>query len=198
LVVLEGLSAEEVNDLYKNINKQLTGLEAMLSNLLQWSKSQMEGERSYLVRVNLQETMTEVVNLLQPTADFKAIQITLEAIEESTVQVDVNQVRAIFRNLLTNAIKFTAQQGLITVKIYREGGNCVVVSIADTGVGMSKKVLERLFQPKTHFSTYGTDNEKGTGLGLLLVKEFADKNMIELSIKSEEGVGTVFILRFMA
>ncbi|MFY7786354.1 MAG: tetratricopeptide repeat-containing sensor histidine kinase, partial [Thermoflexibacteraceae bacterium] len=87
LVALEGLSAEEVNDLYKNINKQLTSLEAMLANLLQWSKSQMEGERSYLVSVNLQETITEIVSLLQPMADLKAIQMILEVQEESSIKV---------------------------------------------------------------------------------------------------------------
>jgi len=195
LITVDGLSIEEIDFLYKDISKQLNNLEGMLSNLLQWSKSQMEGEHNQKEVVVLEDVLEEIVGLLQAMANIKDIQLSYTPTEKTRVKLDVNQIRVVFRNLLTNAIKFTHPQGSVNIRVFKKGSS-MIVEIEDTGVGMSEKALAKLFQQNTHFSTKGTDDEKGTGLGLLLVKEFVEKNNAKMSIKSQENVGTIFTIEF--
>ena len=95
------------------------------------------------------------------------------------------------RNLISNAIKFTPEGGAITLGLQQNKNN-VIVSIADTGVGMSKEIISKLFRIDTKLTTKGTANEKGTGLGLILCKEFIEKNGGQILVESEVGKGSVF------
>ncbi len=145
--------------------------------------------------VILEGVLGEVIALLQTTANIKNIQVAYTHTAKTKVRLDVNQIRVVFRNLLTNAIKFTHPQGTIAIRVFRKE-NLSVVEMEDTGVGMSPQAIAKLFDESTHFSTKGTDNEKGTGLGLLLVKEFVEKNNAKLYVKSQEHVGTTFTIEF--
>jgi signal transduction histidine kinase len=102
-----------------------------------------------------------------------------------------NSINTVVRNLIANAIKFTPPEGKITVNVQSQADS-VVVSIADTGVGMSKDVMNKLFRIDTKHTTKGTADEKGTGLGLILCKEFVEKNGGHIWVESEEGKGSVF------
>lgn len=104
---------------------------------------------------------------------------------------DSNSVHTVLRNLLSNAIKFTSTDGTITV-ISQAMKDKVIVAVCDTGVGMSQEALEKIFKIDSVYTTKGTANELGTGLGLILVKEFIEKNKGTLSVESQEGKGSTF------
>ena len=111
--------------------------------------------------------------------------------DELEIIADTNHLQLIFRNLITNAIKFCHPGGVISATGKIEKGN-VMISITDTGEGMSEQEQKKLFSVRTHFSKPGTKNEKGLGLGLLLVKEFVERNQGAIAIKSEQGKGATF------
>ena len=109
--------------------------------------------------------------------------------------VDPNHLKIIIRNIVANAIKFTNQGGDILFKVL-ENRERIVLQITDTGVGMDQHELDNLFNPGKHFSKTGTCNEQGLGVGLLLTKEFIDKNDAKIEVKSKPGKGTTFSLTF--
>jgi signal transduction histidine kinase len=104
---------------------------------------------------------------------------------------DPDHFKFVLRNLLTNALKFTKRNGEVSIKAFQDG-KFIRVSVKDNGVGMSKEFKEKLFKMDNVKSTTGTDNEKGTGLGLLLCKEFIRKNGGDIWVESEEGKGSCF------
>ncbi len=107
------------------------------------------------------------------------------------VTVDENMIKAVFRNLIENAIKFTLPGGKVEIKAAISGNN-IVVSVADDGVGIKTTDIEKLFKIETGFSTLGTRNEKGTGLGLILCREFIEKHIGRIWVESTEGNGSTF------
>jgi signal transduction histidine kinase len=111
--------------------------------------------------------------------------------EDVTVNADVNSVKTIIRNIISNAIKFTNSEGLITIFV-DEWKDVVEVGIRDTGVGMSAEDQTRIFDISAKHTTVGTHSEKGTGLGLILCREFVERNGGTISVESELGVGTTF------
>jgi signal transduction histidine kinase len=129
--------------------------------------------------------------LLKAQAENKKITIVNENTESLIVHAHQNSVNTVVRNLISNAIKFTPDEGTITLKLKRNGAD-VMVSVTDTGVGMSEVVVNKLFRLDAKLTTKGTANEKGTGLGLILCKEFIEKNGGRIWVKSVEGEGSVF------
>ena len=111
--------------------------------------------------------------------------------EETEAFADVNSVNTVVRNLLSNAIKFTNAEGIITIFV-DQWKDHIELGISDTGVGMSKENQEKIFDISAKHSTLGTNKEKGTGLGLILCKEFVERNQGSISVESEVGVGTTF------
>jgi signal transduction histidine kinase len=132
------------------------------------------------------------VDLLGPLARQKSIDIQVDVEEIINVFADIETINLVIRNLLSNAIKFTPCNGKIIVKACDDGEK-VVVSVEDNGVGMDPGVLESLFKPDIFFTTYGTENEKGSGLGLILCKDFVEKNGGNIIVESESGKGSRFI-----
>jgi len=112
-------------------------------------------------------------------------------IEEINITADEIMLSAVIRNLISNAIKFTPKDGTINIEAKRKADH-VEVSISDTGVGMEKETIEKLFEIETSFTSRGTENEKGTGLGLLLCKEFVEKHGGTIWVSSEKGKGSTF------
>ena len=162
----------------------------LVSNLLSWSTQQMNGLQAKLGRVNVLQVVQLVLQVQQPLAQAKAISIRLHIKDDHEVWADKNLLEQSIRNIVNNAIKFTADGGVINISTGTEGARCII-AIKDNGIGMSEEQLQMLFRLDIH-STYGTNNEKGIGLGLALCKEFAALQHAELSAQSEHGRGSTF------
>jgi signal transduction histidine kinase len=192
LMDMDMITSEEFPVLKTDMNRQLDALSLLLDNLLQWSKSQMRGElviKKDLLRLN--DIVQQNFNLLQDVAAQKHIRFIHTISENMLAAGDTDLVDIVVRNLISNAIKFTPQGGEIRVSCEEQNGQ-LSVCISDTGVGMSEDVIRKLFTNESSFSTAGTEGEKGTGLGLLLCKDFVAKNGGTIHATSEPGKGSTF------
>ncbi|RAW02960.1 tetratricopeptide repeat-containing sensor histidine kinase [Pseudochryseolinea flava] len=187
----DSLSKEEIKMLAQDLDKSLKNLFALLENLLEWSRSQTGNIEFKPEVIDMMEVLDVNKSLLEAQAANKQIAIANLCVTPLRVHADKNSITTVVRNLLSNAIKFTPPGGTITLNA-KENGTSVNVSIADTGVGMPKEVMEKLFRIDTKHSTKGTANEKGTGLGLILCKEFVEKNGGHIGVESEVGKGSTF------
>ncbi len=165
----------------------------LLENLLTWSRSQ-SGEINYSPEKNhLKILLFETMSNLQAQADKKEIQVLDKTSENDIIFADRNMIATIFRNLISNAIKFTNKSGTIVISSEKQqNSNFVEISVADTGVGIPKDTIKGLFRIDKNTSTQGTEDETGTGLGLILCKEFIEKHGGEIWVESEVGKGSVF------
>lgn len=200
--------SELLQESIENVNKQHITLYAgeihtsakyahkLLENLLEWSKSQSKKLIYNPEYVNCFALAEEMLTIHQPIAKQKNISFRIDIPKDVYVYADKNMLKTICRNLISNAIKFTSSDGHISIEIKKDKDNATEVRIKDTGVGIAKENIKKLFYINTHFSTRGTANEKGTGIGLLLCKEFMEKHNGSITIESEEGKGSCFILRF--
>lgn len=184
------LSSEEFQELSEGLELRLAQTSEFIDNLLQWARLQMKGETFEPDKLDLCELAYESVRLLD--SECKQKKITLKNNLQGTLDAfaDLNMMRSVLRNLLTNATKFTQPGGTITLSAYRLD-NKIIISVADTGVGIPKVNRDRLFT-LTSVTTQGTRQEKGTGLGLLLCKEFVEKNGGRIWFETEERKGTTF------
>lgn len=187
----ESLSKEEIKMLATDLDKSLKNLFALLENLLEWSRSQTGNIDFTPEKFNIRTLLENNVQLLEGQAQNKGIKIVNDAPETVMAYGDQNSITTVIRNLISNAIKFTPENGMIKVAAKATGSE-VKVAIADNGVGMSEEVMGKIFRIDAKHSTTGTANEKGTGLGLLLCKEFIEKNGGEIWVKSKEEKGSVF------
>lgn len=164
---------------------------SLLENLMQWAKSQT-GEISFNpTEISIQNAIDSNITLVSGNAFKKNISIEKQLAENETIYADSSLVDTILRNLLTNAIKFTYPNGQIIVST-KPQGDFLAISISDSGVGIDSQNLEKIFRIDSKFSKIGTDNEKGSGLGLVLCKEFVEKLGGQIWVTSELGQGTTF------
>lgn len=182
---------EEKRKLFKLINISSRRAHNLLDNLLQWSRTQTGTLTSNPENFNITELIRETIDLLSGTAREKEISMKFDEREPLQVYADHNMISAVLRNLVNNAIKFTHHGGSIAV-LARDLGANVQIAVADTGVGMSRETLENLFTLGKYKSTIGTAQEKGSGLGLIICKEFVEKNGGAISANSENGRGSEF------
>ncbi|MBX2946429.1 MAG: tetratricopeptide repeat protein [Cyclobacteriaceae bacterium] len=187
----EALSKEDIQTVAKDLDKSLKNLFTLLNNLLEWARSQTGNIDFKPAVFDITEVLQQNKELLQAQAAVKEIAILYERGVPIQVLANQQSINTVVRNLVSNAIKFTPSHGAIKLAA-EQRGNEVIVSVADTGVGMNKNVLEKLFRLDAKHSTPGTANEKGTGLGLILCKDFVEKNSGKLWVESEEGRGSVF------
>lgn len=166
-------------------------LYALLENLLEWSSSQRGSIQFDPTDLNLYLLSKDVVNLLKPTADKKKIAIQNDFNPSIMLYADSNMLNTVLRNLISNAIKFTPEQGTIKLNAAMEQEKCVI-SVSDSGLGMTAETIEKLFKIDSQLTTLGTNKEKGTGLGLILCKEFVEKHGGKIWVKSELGKGSTF------
>jgi signal transduction histidine kinase len=164
----------------------------LLGNLLTWARLQRNRITFHPEKINAAAKIRELLAFHEEAALKKNILIEVFAKEELVVSADVNMFSTIIRNLLANAIKFTPEDGEISVSLKKEGGSCKV-KVSDTGVGIPKENLEKIFRVDSNVSTKGTDGEKGTGLGLVLCKEFVEKHDGKIYVESEMGKGSSFV-----
>jgi signal transduction histidine kinase len=163
----------------------------LLDNLLQWAKMQTGQLVPQPEVFSIMGAIDEVLGFYKVYAADKSIRLENQRSEDVEVYADKNMVRTILRNLISNAIKYTAPEGLVMVGSMREEGMCLV-TVQDNGLGMTPDVLDKLFKPDQAKSTRGTADEKGTGLGLLLSKEFVEENGGTIRVESMRGFGSVF------
>lgn len=186
-----GLGSKEKEMLIHQLNKSIHNQYKLLENLLQWSRLQT-GRINYLPRrVDMGWVIGESFNLLGGNAAQKSIELRNEIGDECIVYADLSMVSSIAQNLISNAIKFTPRDGYITVSC-TQSGDYYQISVADTGIGIHEEDFPKIFKLDCSYSTLGTENEGGTGLGLVICKEMVEKNCGELSVESTPGKGTVF------
>lgn len=181
----------EYNEILQSINTSTKETYSLLENLLQWTKSQTGDLECLPERLPVKETVDRVMRFLRPNAAKKSIQL-VDAIDEEIYMIaDRNMIQSVLQNLTANAIKFTPENGSIVIRAIQES-DVVKVIVSDTGIGMSEEALDKLFVRGQYFTTHGTNSEKGSGLGLLLVKDFVKRNKGRLEVSSEMGKGTTF------
>lgn len=182
--------------LKNDLTKQVQNLNYVLDNLLIWSRSQMKGIVSVNKQsLNLNKQASYSVELLTGLAQQKQIEVTNLIVPSLHLVADSQHVDIIIRNILLNAVKFTSEKGQIS--LYSEQTNeAISLHIQDSGVGMNPDQINRLFQLKTHFTTPGTQKEKGTGLGLLICAEYAAANQWQIQVNSQIGKGSIFSIIF--
>lgn len=187
----EKLSPDERTKLLSEAQQSLDNLNELLYNLLQWSKSQMNLLQFRQDKLNVKTIIDNAVRLVHLYAHMKEVTITIRVEEGLTAHADKDMTEFIIRNLLSNAIKFSHRSSEVIVKAFSENG-CIRIEVIDTGVGLSDTKIKKLLEKHTSISRRGTEKEKGTGLGLLISKDFIEKNGGILAIKSEAGKGSVF------
>lgn len=185
------LSKEEMRDFITSLDKLSKNTFKLIENLLEWARLQTGKMKYSPIKIQLYEGVLYATSLVSANAERKSIKIKNEINEDPIVKADERMLNSILENLLSNAIKFTPRGGTITissatVNIFYE------ITIADTGVGMSPEVLERIFRIDANYTSLGTEQEKGTGLGVILCKEMIERQGGALKVESELGVGTKF------
>jgi signal transduction histidine kinase/ligand-binding sensor domain-containing protein len=163
----------------------------LLENLLEWANSQTKKISYNPSDINLRELFTEDFNILNDMASRKNITLKILIPENLMIRADRNMIKTVVRNLISNAIKFTAKGGTVEANAVVSRKQ-VEISVSDNGIGMTKEIMAKLFRIDAKLSTRGTENEKGTGLGLFLCKEFVEKHGGRISVESEPGNGSVF------
>lgn len=181
-------SLQEYAEIIKSSSQRAMNL---LTNLMQWSQTQTGRMEFNPERFDMVETIEETIQLFSNNALQKSIHIEKQLPERMPVYADMAMISTIVRNLLSNAIKFTNEGGTIRI-LARTSNEEMIVSVCDTGIGMSKKVMDKIFHIDSSYSTPDTYGNKGTGLGLMLCKEFAEKHKGCIRIESEPNKGSVF------
>lgn len=168
---------------------------ALLDSLLVWSKIQRNKVEFTPKYFSADELFTEILDLYRLPASQKGIVLQTQVDENTTILADRYMLHTILRNLVSNAVKFTDKNGKITIT-HRKAGTTNRISVADTGVGLSQQMIDKLENTQTSHSTIGTNKEQGNGLGLLITKEFVQKHDGTMQISSEVGKGTTFTIEF--
>ncbi len=183
---------------YSNLEKYCTHIHSaaqntfqLLNNLLNWANMQSSGFEFNPEAISLNKLVNITATLLAPSIKEKNIQLELNLVPDVKVWADTFMLETILRNMLSNAIKYTDERGLIKIETVTRPDK-ILISVIDSGIGIHKENMAKLFDMDSKFSTKGTNNERGTGLGLVLCKEFVEKHGGVIMVESEVGKGTTF------
>jgi len=169
-------------------------LYALIENLLHWARSQSGIIPFRPEKVFVNAIINENIYTLKHPAREKEIELIYESVNNVELMADENMLNTIIRNLTNNSIKYTERGGSISYFVFEEPTH-VIIQVKDTGIGIASQKIDTLFKIDQNKSTNGTNNETGTGLGLILCKEFADKHKGKIWVESELGVGTSFFVK---
>lgn len=189
---------ESLNYWIKALYESSVSTLGLLDNLLTWSRSQRNIIPYKPEIINLYSVAYGNVDIINSAAQKKIITINLELDKNTEIFADKEMLNTIFRNLLSNAVKFTHQKGVITISATAAQNDYVTIAVSDNGIGISEEDVPNIFKIEYNRSTKGTDGEQGTGLGLVLCKEFVEKNKGKIWIESELGKGTTFYFKLPA
>jgi signal transduction histidine kinase len=186
------LQEEERSMLLSRVAVDVHYTNELLENLLSWASSKDSASGLRIEKFFLKSSVNNVIALFSSMASDKQIIINNCILEEHAVMADQNMINLVFRNLVSNALKFTQQGGEIYVSAEKTNGT-VRVSVKDTGIGIASEKIDQLMNgAQSKMTTRGTSNEKGSGIGLLLCKEFIEKHNSTIAIESTPGNGSIF------
>jgi len=193
LLVRKGhrIEAEKVKKFHQSIYTTARHAYELLSNLLQWSRSQLNQITHYPKTFDMHELVKENLEMQRERADDKGVELISHLDENLLVYADYNMITTVVRNLLTNAIKFTGSGGIVGVG-YFDRRDFLEFYVEDSGMGIAEENIPKLFKAGETHTAEGTDQEKGTGLGLILCKDFVTQNGGDMHVSSELGKGSTF------
>ncbi|MDD4604262.1 MAG: ATP-binding protein [Bacteroidales bacterium] len=188
---LDLLTPEQTHEILSGLYDLSKNYLKLLDNLLQWSRIQTGRMEPSPEKFDISSLLVEVTNFYKITAVEKKVNLICTTDTPMFIFADKNMIKTVLRNLISNALKYTAIDGTVeSGLIQKENG--VEIYVKDTGLGMTSDQVSKLFRLDSTYSTLGTANEKGTGLGLILSQEFIDKNGGKIWVDSEKGVGSTF------
>lgn len=182
---------DEMFELLTMANQTTEDVFALLDNLLKWTKNQIGRLNVVYQDVDMVEVVESVIEIFSMVASLKSISVKQQVPESLLVHADIDMIKTVVRNLLSNAIKFSNEGSEIFVSVEEKDGEALV-SVQDHGCGIDEEGQKKLLHTDTHFSTFGTNSEEGSGLGLLLCKDFVEKNGGRLWFTSVKGEGSTF------
>lgn len=188
---INDISKKQLKDLIQTIGEVSRQGYSLLENLLQWSRTQMGSLKVVIEPVNVSQIIEETVLLLKNNADTKEVEIIVEGCNQSTAMADANMIATVIRNLLANAIKYSFRNGKVFVQCHQNMSE-ILVSVIDEGKGIAREDLKKLFRIDENISTLGTEKETGTGLGLILCREFIERCKGTFYVESNPGQGSTF------
>lgn len=187
---IDYIDKAEIEQRLTLVEKNIKNVYSLFENLLVWSKCQLNGEKFEQELFDVNEIIIKNVDMIKEYAETKNNIIQNNIPDNLTVFADKNMISTVIRNILSNANKFT-KNGVIALSSYTEGER-IVIKISDNGVGINEKMVNKMFKIDNSISTKGTDGEMGTGLGLILCKEFVEKNLGHIWVESGEQGGATF------
>ncbi len=190
----DSLSAIELKDIYGSLNESVKVTYSLLENLLLWSRSQTGTLKIDRSEIDLKLLCTEIIKLSSNAARAKEIDLSDQTQTGIKVFADYNMMHTILRNILNNAVKFTEKGGKVIVSSKKDNG-VAIISVEDTGIGMTSSDLEKLFRIDVNTISIGRSSEKGSGLGLILCKEFIEMNGGSIHVESILEKGSIFTLK---
>ncbi len=182
---------KEFMDFIPKLGHDIDHISFTLNNLLSWGQAQMNGLITKPSIISIDTIVAENIHLLSETATNKSIKLASQIPENTMAWTDGDQIDIVIRNLISNAIKFTPKNGMVTVGA-QEKTDYWEIFVRDTGIGMGQETIDKVFEENTNITTYGTENEKGTGLGLSLCKEMVEKNNGTIWVDSLPQRGSCF------
>ncbi len=192
LLKLNTLTKEEKANIINNLDIALKNTKYLLDNILMWANPKLnKGKKN--TQFFLYTVVDEIFQLFSIQANAKNITLINDIDPALSIKTDKNIIRLVLRNLISNALKFTPSGGRVEIAMKQEMRN-VILMVKDNGIGIGEAELNRLFERNHHHSTRGTENEKGTGLGLMLCREFLEKNKHRIHAESRIGQGTTFFI----
>ena len=185
------MSPEEIKKIMISLNKETELTFESLNNLLLWTKTQRKKLVPVLKTTNLNQLVENSILPIRTLCNQKRIVFANNIAENIDICTDSSMMESVIKNLIINSIKFTKEEGKISVNATSYEDK-IIIAIQDNGIGMKPKVLEKLFKSGSEFTTNGTQNEKGTGLGLQICKEFVELNGGQIWAESKFGIGSTF------
>lgn len=189
---IEELSAFELKEIATTMRTSAVNIYRLIENLLEWSKMQ-RGKINFEPRqMFLKSSLTKSIELMQDTANKKGIELRINIPDHHVVFADIHMLETIVRNLLSNAIKFSFKGGIIEISAAKHENEMMQIVVKDYGIGMSPEMMNKMFKLTENINRKGTEGEPSTGLGLILCKEFVNKQGGEIWAESIEGEGSSF------
>jgi two-component system, sensor histidine kinase and response regulator len=191
------MSLDEIKDITISMKESASSIYGLLENLLEWSRLKRGRMEFSPERLFVKRKITDCTEILKESARKKDISLNFSVPDDLEVIADSHMFETIIRNLVSNAIKFTPKSGAIFISSTKRPDNSTEIAVRDTGIGMSKELIGRLFMLNEKTNRSGTDGEPSTGLGLLLCKEFIEKQNGKIWVESEVGKGSTFYFSLM-
>jgi len=190
----EEMDSASLREFFKALYQDTENTFLLLENLLLWARSQKGDIQPEPTETDISSLIHETIEILKGVREKKNISIQTDIPENLTAVIDSSMIMTVLRNLVGNAIKFTPGGGEISIAADKTS-NELIISIKDTGTGMSEEVIKKILNSDEFYSTYGTDNEKGSGLGIKLCRQFIEAHQGMISITSSKGSGSTFTVR---